>query len=660
MGLRRVVVAACAVVALHAPSAIAATAHAAHAHPAAARFDLEHAITLSTFSDLVWSRDGRRLAFVVTDVDTAENANNPDLWMIDFAGDPRPRRLTRHPKPDISPTFSPSGDTIAFVANRATGDDARPAIYMMDLRGGDPWAFGGYDEAVGEVEWSPDGRWLAYVKTDTLAKTVRDWRKKKWDAVVEDHPLQFPALWVVEVATGKQRRLTSGENYVWYVRWSPDSRSIAFLVSPTGKAEDSNRADVGIVPVEGGPLRKLGVIGAAFNWSPDGKWIALSTGAHRDVYVEKSDAWVVRAVGGTPLNLTEEFDEDAGTPAWSPRSDTLYFHWAQGASTRLSSTPNEGGAIEMGPDREGEAGTPVIASNGRTAWIQSRPNAPAEIWVAEHPYQSGRPVTAFHAAVARLALGSTRLVHWKSDDGVTIEGVLLRPPDAPEKTALPTLVLLHGGPYGERNSLGFQALSQYFAAHDYQVFMPNFRSSNGYGIAFQLRKRADWGGQDWRDVTSGIDSLILWGLADGKRLGVFGRSYGGYLTAWAITQTHRFDAACVFAAAVDLGAHFGQSDIQSYRAWDFEGFPWEKPENWSRSSPITHIASVQTPTLIQVGENDARVPYPQGQELYRALLALHVPTEFVHYPREGHVPREPRHRADSMMRMLAWWQRWVK
>jgi len=251
-------------------------------------------------------------------------------------------------------------------------------------------------------------------------------------------------------------------------------------------------------------------------------------------------------------------------------------------------------------------------------------------------------------------------VSWTSTDGVKVEGLLLRPAGAPEKSPLKTLVLLHGGPYTERYALGFQSAPQFLAANGYQIFMPNFRSSGGYGTAFMMRKRSDWGLQDWKDVETGIDQLIKDGLVDGSRLGVYGGSYGGYLSAWAVTQTNRFKAASVFAGAVDLAAHYGQSDIQKYRAYDFGGTPWETPENWKRSSPMTYIANVKTPTQVLVGEADPRVPYPQGQELYRALVALNVPTEFVHYPREGHGLREPRHRADQWMRMLAWFDRWVK
>jgi dipeptidyl aminopeptidase/acylaminoacyl peptidase len=641
-------------------SAAPASARPAPANPGApAPYSLEHALTLRSFSDLTWSAGGRKLAFVVSEVDTGENSNNQDLWVADV-GRGEVQRLTRHPKADASPTFSPGGDTLAFVANRGSGEDAKSAIWMISLRGGEPWAFGSYAEAVGEVKWSPDGRWLAYVMTDTLPRQIKEWRKKKWDAVVEDERLQYPQLWVVEVATGKPRRLTSGPLYLWNLRWAPDSRSIAFITSPTGKPDDSNRQDLGIVPVEGGPLRKLGVIGDAFAWSPDGRWIALATGADRDAHVQKSDLYAVPVAGGKPVNLTAGFDEDAGNPAWSPGSDTLWFHAAQGVTTRLASVPLAGGAVSLGADRGGDASTPVIASNGGMAWVQSRPSAPSEIWASERAGSTGRALTGLNAAVAKLALGTTRSVRWTSTDGVTCEGVLLRPHGAGATAPLKTLVLLHGGPYASRYSLGFGASQQFYAAHGYQIFMPNFRSSGGYGTEFMLRKRSNWGGQDWRDVVSGIDTLIARGLVDGRRLGVFGGSYGGYLSAWAITQTDRFLAACVFAGAVDLASFWGQSDIQQYRTFEFEGFPWQTRENWARSSPSTYIMNVKTPTLVMSGDEDRRVPYPQGQQLYRALLALNVPTEFVHYPREGHGLREYRHRADQLTRTVRWFDRWIR
>ena len=645
------------------PACSAAVARAA-TRPAAAPiattpFRLEDLVTMASISDPVWSPDGRRVAFVVNAPDTTENSNNQDVWIADLArGDVF--QLTRHPKNDLSPTFSPGGDTVAFVATRTTGDDAKSAIYLMSLRGGDPWSLRTFDESIGEVHWSPDGRWIAYVKQDTLPRDLRERRKKKWDAVVEDERLQHPRLWVISTAPGSEpRALSDGHDFLWWVRWAPDSKSLAYITSPTGKPDDGNAQDIAVAPLAGGAPHALGVIGTAFVWSPDSRWIALATGTRRNVWVEKTDLWVAPAAGGAAVNLTASFDEDASLPCWSAGSDTLFFHAAIGVGTRVASVPRAGGAVSLGLERGAQCGSPIAGPGGRVVWTQSGPSAPQELWIADHAALPGRPLSAVNAVRAARTFGETRTVRWTSGDGARIEGLLLRPAGAGAHAALPTLVLLHGGPYTDRYALGFQAAPQYFAAHGYQVFMPNFHSSGGYGTAFMVRQRADWGGQDWRDVQSGIDSLVKSGLADGSRLGVFGHSYGGYLTAWAITQTTRFRAAAVQAGAVDVAALYGQSDIQRYRAYEFRGAPWATPDDWRRVSPMTYIQNVKTPTLISIGEADARVPYPQGQELYRALLALGVPTEFVHFPREGHTFREPHHRADELERIRAWFDRWI-
>jgi dipeptidyl aminopeptidase/acylaminoacyl peptidase len=317
--------------------------------------------------------------------------------------------------------------------------------------------------------------------------------------------------------------------------------------------------------------------------------------------------------------------------------------------------------VRLGVDVAGETGSaPVMGPNGRVAYTLSRWNQPGELQLADHAGAMPRAVSQVNAAAAACAFGATRTVRWTSDDGTKIEGVLVRPPGTAEKAALKTLVLLHGGPYASRFGIGFNALSQLMAARGYQVFLPNFRSSGGYGTAFMLRQRADWGGQDWRDVECGVDSLVKWGLADGNRLGVFGHSYGGYLAAWAITHTTRYDAAVVSAGAPDLAALWAQSDTHQYRAFEFEGFPWESFDKWRKSSPIAFIDQAKTPTLVLNGEADVRIPYPQAQETYQSLKFLGVPTEFVHYPREGHGLREPRHRADWYARQAEWFDRWVK
>jgi dipeptidyl aminopeptidase/acylaminoacyl peptidase len=641
--------------ALATPAAAAPAARPAKPVP----FGLEHAITLASIAGLQWSPDGRRLAFTVNAPDTAENANNSDVWMWDAAtGDCR--RLTRHAKSDYHPVFSPGGDTLAFLSPR-DADEGRPRIWFLPLRGGEPFVFGRYEESVGEMAWSPDGRTIAFTMLDTIPKAVAERRKRKLDSMVEDEPVQWNHLWTIDVATGGKRRLTSGTFNVATPRWSPDSKSIACITNPTGKVDDGNLSDLAVIPAAGGALRRLGVmVEGAFAWSPDSRWLAWAAGTDRAKHVQKSELWVANAAGGVPTSLTLSFDEDAGDPVWSPGSDTLYFHSQQGTSTRVIAVARTGGLARFGLDRQAEAGALVSGPRGAVAWVQSQPAMPPEVWVAPHADAPGRAVSAVHAPLAGLAYGETRVVRWRSSDGVHVEGVLVRPVGAAPGARLKTVALTHGGPYATRDGLGFKTWARVFASRGWQVFMPNFRSSGGYGTAFMLRERSDWGGQDWRDVSTGLDSLVRWGLADPQKLAAAGHSYGGYLTAWAITQTDRFRAAIVSAGAVDLAALWAQSDAHRYRAFEFEGMPWESFEKWRRASPITHVERVNTPTLVMIGRDDARIPYPQAQQLYQSLRFRGVPTQMVSFPREGHPIREPRHRADWWQRQLDWLDRWVK
>lgn len=629
------------------------------ATPKAPAYTLEHALTLSSFSDLAWSRDGSKLAYVVAAVDTAENAVNNDLWLYDFAKR-REWRLTRHAKSDGAPAWSPSGDTLAFIANRGSGDDAKAAVWMLSLSGGDPWEFGKYDDAVTEIAWSPDGARLAFVQQDTLPKLVREWRRKKWDHEVEDRIASWPQVWLIDVATQKKERLTADSTAKWHLRWSPDGRSLAWITSPTGRPDASNDQDIAVLDVASRARRVLGVIGDAFAWSPDARWIALATGTNRASQVQKTHLLAVPAAGGAPRVLTTTFDEDAYFPAWSAGSDTLFFHSAQNVTSQLAAVPLAGGPVRLLVDRRGSAGAMTPGPGGRVAWVQSHADRPAEISFASHPALDGAVLTARNAETAKLPFGTTRAVRWTSSDGVTVEGLLLRPPGADPNAALRTAVLLHGGPYGTRYDLGFQALPQWLAVNGWQILMPNFRSSSGYGTKFMLRQRADWGGQDWRDVTAGVDQLVAWGLADSARLAVYGGSYGGYLSAWAVTQTRRFDAACVIAGISDLRLQWGISDIHRYRAYDMQGTPWEKPDVHTERSPITHVAQVVTPTLILVGESDRRTPIANSELFYTALMTRGVPVELVRYPREGHGVREYRHRWDYWTRTRAWFERWVR
>jgi len=284
---------------------------------------------------------------------------------------------------------------------------------------------------------------------------------------------------------------------------------------------------------------------------------------------------------------------------------------------------------------------------------------PYEIYVSPAANWEPRKVTGFNDALLDRPLGKTEVLRWKSADGLEIEGLLTYPADYQPGKSYPLLTCAHGGPVFAFTQTYVPADVAYpvaaFSADGYAVFRPNIRGSDGRGGDFRKANILDWGGMDYQDLMSGIDHIVDLGVADPERLGIMGWSYGGYMTAWSISQSDRFKAASVGAGPVDL---VGMTACDLYEAITryFGGWYWDGYDTYVEHSPIRYVQNVQTPTLIQHGTEDSRVPLAQGLILYNALKTRGVPVEMVAYPRSGHVVMEPRLIADVLSRNLRWFE----
>jgi dipeptidyl aminopeptidase/acylaminoacyl peptidase len=198
------------------------------------------------------------------------------------------------------------------------------------------------------------------------------------------------------------------------------------------------------------------------------------------------------------------------------------------------------------------------------------------------------------------------------------------------------------------------------AGKGFAIFCPNPRGSGGYGEKFRKANVRDWGGKDLDDVLAGIDALVKEGIADDDRLGIMGWSYGGVMTGNAITKTNRFKAASAGAGVYNHTSFYGTTDIPRFMEAYFGGTPWSDPDVYTRLSSLPRADRVTTPTLIQHGQSDKRVPLSQSEELYRALKRHGVPTEMVVYPRQAHGVAEPKLQADLMRRNVEWFERHLK
>jgi dipeptidyl aminopeptidase/acylaminoacyl peptidase len=355
------------------------------------------------------------------------------------------------------------------------------------------------------------------------------------------------------------------------------------------------------------------------------------------------------------------------TPNWVAwDNDGLLVHSVRTQWTQIERTDPRGDewdALSFGDELASawiESGLNIDSRAGALAFTAAYENRPPNVYVAA-PGSAPTRITNLHPQLDDLDFAAMEPLEWTANDGTTVHGWLLLPPKVKDLTNLPLVAAIHGGPswqWGNWFHGTWHDWGQLLAARGYAVFMPNPRGSTGKGGAFTHANQYDFGGGDFDDIMSGIDHLIERGVADPARLGICGWSYGGFMTAWAITHTDRFKAAVAGAAPTNWVSKIGTTDIRPFNEWNLGAVNTDPDKVWERS-PMRYVASVTTPTLIVHGEADVRVPVTQGTELYLALRALGVDTDMVAYPRQGHAFTERAHQLDLLQRLLGWFDRYL-
>jgi dipeptidyl aminopeptidase/acylaminoacyl peptidase len=614
---------------------------------------------------------GDRVAYVLSDLDAGQNTVRTSIWLVSTAGGP-PLRLTAGERRDSSPRWSPDGRLIAFISDRDGGSQ----LWLIAPDGGEAIKAAPIDGGISNFAWSPDGSKIAFLSTGPKAPAAERPPGQSDEVIVYDEDRPGPRLFVLDIASKEVSALTPPPRAVVDFSWAPDSRRIAFASQPSPRIPDMFKTDLFAVDLDTRTVRDLvrrEGVDTTPRWSPDGATVAFLSTAGRTGWITNWYLCAVTAEGGTPRNLTPELNEVLCSPQWAPDGRTLYFLSPTGFKNQIFAVPAAGGAARPLLGGESLWSDFSFSERGdRMAFLGSDATTPCEVYVSGVESFSPVRLTFTNPQIADLALGRRETVRWKSPDGLDIEGLLLVPPGYVPGKAIPLLTYVHGGP-SARFEAGFSpqigtpypVQAECYPLHvlanlGYAVFMPNPRGSYGYGEKFRKANMRDFGGGDYHDIMSGIDALIKRGLADPARLGIMGRSYGGYMTGWIITQTNRFKAASLGAGMSDLVSFYGQTDIPGFTEYYLGGVPWKELDIYLRCSPITHAANLRTPTLILHGEKDFRVPLPQAEELYRALRQNGVPVEFLIYPRQGHVVVEPKFMIDMMERNIEWFRRWIR
>jgi dipeptidyl aminopeptidase/acylaminoacyl peptidase len=614
------------------------------------------------------SPDGSRVAFVVGEPmmegEKSEWVSQIHIANADGTG---AFQLTRGDKSATSPLWSPDGTWLGFLSAR----DGSANVYRIRPNGGEAEKLTDVKGGVSQFRWSPDGKFLALVITDPRTEEEEKADREKRDARVVDESFKLSRLHVQPVepgAGGKRdlRKLTEGEVHTTGLMWSPDGRSIVISHSRTPKVFEQN--DISVIDVASARITPLAATSANEEqpiYSNDGRSIAYTASDDPPTWGFIGHVHVIPPTGGASRRLAATFDEQPNLMGWSADNRQIYFSETRGTLNRIAALPAEGGApVEIGAPDVGIDGPALNFSSTAIGFTRQTPDQPVEAYISPvtgfNPKQVSRVQTVLEGAAP---LGRTDVVRWKSSDGLEIEGLLTYPARYAAGTRVPLLVIVHGGPTGVFTQSFIGSPSPYpiavFASQGYAVLRVNPRGSSGYGQKFRYANYGDWGGGDYRDILSGVDHVIRMGVADTDRLGIMGWSYGGFMTSWVITQTKRFRAASVGAGVTNLMSFTGTADIPGFIPDYFGGEYWDVFDRWRKHSAMFNIKGASTPTLIQHGEEDRRVPIGQGYELYNALVRQNVPAKMVVYPRQPHGIQEPKLVKDAMERNLEWFDRWV-
>ena len=620
----------------------------------------DRVVELRSVRQVALAPDGTKIAYVLRVPRAAgDKPGKPwaELWIAASKGEPRAYVTGKRTVSDVR--WRADGKAVTFLSS--DGPDSDTQVHEIPLDGGEARRLFEHAGSIGLHRPSPDGRWLAF--TAKAAETAEE-KKDKEDGrdwkVVDEKP-RYRRLWLRDLSSGSSRPWIADDLDVLDLAWAPDGRSAIVRATRTTRVDDDYmNSQLFRVPIEAPPevlTETPGKIGP-FAVSPDGRRVAFLGATSRNDPIAQS-VFVVSLAGGAARNLTDGLEASAAELGWLDER-TLLVVAAEGTRNVLAKLDVDRGARTALPWPRLVV-TDLDVRGSRAALAASSPEHPAEVFVLD-PGSRPKRLTTSNPGLADVRFARQEAIEWTGPDGLRITGVLTYPLDwtagGPRR---PLVLQIHGGPEGvDLDGWTTSALEpvQVLAASGFFVLQPNYRGSQGRGVAYSKADHDDLGGEEFDDVLAGIDHLARLGLVDPERVGTGGWSYGGYLSAWAATRwSERFRAAIVCAGLTNMISFAGTTDIpheMSLVHWDSYWF--DEPElHWARS-PLAHLGSAKTPTLIVHGEADERVHPEQSLELYTALRIRGVPTRLVLYPREPHGLDERAHQLDYITRVLDWFR----
>ncbi len=608
--------------------------------------------------------DGRHVAYLVSKPDWEKNERITQIWLAGFRL-PEPRQITFASQSSKMPRWSPDGKWLAFLSQRE--GDKTAQIYRIVPFGGEAQRLTQINGAIGDYAWSPKGDQIAFTLTDNAEDALKKRREKFGDFRIEDEDYQRARLCLLNVETRKVQYLTGSERFhISALHWSPDGSRIALVAEPSPDMKDYVNGSLYVFHLEGQEIQQLVETGVdSALWSPDGKYLAF-TRMHVPQTYKNTQLCLVPVVGGEVQTIPVDLDENQMLQAWGP--DGIYFTALMRTGGHLFHVnPENGKTSQLTPDISGWFSLECTFSHdySHAACAACTQEEYLEIHYLDFQQHTASKLTDFNSLIKGWSLGEKETFRWISQDGAEIEGVLTKPVNFDPQQKYPLLVVVHGGPtwaslLGKLMGLERRFYpSQQWAAKGALILEPNYRGSSGYGEAFRSLNVRNLGVGDYWDVISGVDALIEKGWVDGDRVGSMGWSQGGYISAFITTFSDRFKAVSVGAGISNWVTYYVNTDIHPFTREYLGATPWEDMEIYQKTSPMTYLKNARTPTLIQHGEQDTRVPLPNAFELYQGLQDLGVEARLIVYPGMPHGTDKPRTQRQIMQSNFDWFNRWI-
>ncbi len=640
------------------------------------------------------SPDGKLIVYTVHTPVAAGKHADAHIWIVPTDHSAAARPFAYSGAAESAPDWSPDGTHIAFLSDRPNpladgtssafhfslapgtqakdvepdpkwkkelADDSAKAqqLWWIPLSGGEAEPLTNFPGSIRAFKWSPDGRSIAFIRTDSDTPEERERKTAKNDQTLVDREYHYDRLWIYDLAEHQARLLTTQPMNVDSLDWSPDGTTIVSRVSPTPRLDDYWRVSkVVLFDTKSGAITRTieehsGYASPAF--SHDGLRITFS----RFTSLGVTDVHLVFTLAdGKEIKLEDKLPGTVSQTVWAGPGSRLLVSEYRGAhreeldvDTSNFTVQPLAGATETAEDFEASRDGNVLTFLGED------PASPAEVFAWKNG--TAQSLTVTNPQVAKWSLGTQREISWRNPkDNQIVYGIVVLPPDYQAGKKYKTIVHVHGGPE-EAWVVGFNGnwynYATMLASHGYVVLLPDPRGSDGQGPAFTESNYQDWGGGDFADIMAGVDYLVAQGIADPERLAIGGWSFGGFMTSWAVTHTDRFKAGMVGAGVTDLYSMATTTDIAPSFLQGYMGPLATNAAVYEKDSPVRYLSQCHTPVLILHGEADPRVPASQGQEFYHGLRFMNKEATMVTYPREPHIFTEREHQIDSLTRILDWY-----